>query len=99
MLRMSRQSAGFRRCEQRRNELLRIELAKILDALPDSHEADGKVQLACYRKYDSASGRSVELSQDHTGHVQPFHERPCLCEPVLTGDGVEDEQCFVWSPL
>ena len=77
--------------DERAGEIVGVEVAQIVDALPHADFDDGKLQLVRHRQGDSALGRSVELGDDEGVELERAVELPRLLKPVLAGGGVDDE--------
>src|SRR5256886_12635793 len=83
------------RAKQRVDELGRIERRKVIGTLAEANQLHRNAQSPLYRDDDAALCRTVQLGQDHAGHVAHLGEHPGLLKAVLAGGRVEDEQGLV----
>ena len=81
--------------EECRGELARIERAKVVHPLPYADPGDGCRELATHGDGDATASSPVELRQHETSHPERLGEDASLCQRVLPGRCIDDQQRLV----
>src|SRR5580693_3338388 len=82
-------------CEERFDELLRIEAPQVVHGFADAHVANRDPQLIRDSKNHSTLGRAVQLGEHNTGNRHRFSKDLRLRDRVLSAGRVDDQPGLV----